>query len=171
MSSSSTTPAGCWLADDSPRGRGGNTRLHPCLGTILAARVLGEFGDDQNRYVDAKARKSYAGTAPITRASGMKRIVLARYARNRRLGDALQQWASARSADRPEPGRTTSSCARNIGHQAAPVVRESYIAMPPTRGSPSYSAAGCPVDQVLIRKRVISPRLTHALLHVFLVLL
>ena len=40
----------------------------PGLGVILAARVLGEFGDDPSRYVDAKARKAYAGTAPITRA-------------------------------------------------------------------------------------------------------
>jgi transposase len=92
----------------------------PGLGTILAARVLGEFGDDQNRYVDAKARKSYAGTAPITRSSGTKKIVLARYARNRRLGDALQQWAFC--ALRGSPGARAyyqQLRARNIGHQAA----------------------------------------------------
>ena len=92
----------------------------PGLGTILAARVLGEFGDDPHRYLDAKARKSYAGTAPITRASGTKRIVLARYARNRRLGDALQQWAFC--ALRGSPGANTyyrQLRARNIGHQAA----------------------------------------------------
>ena len=65
----------------------------PGLGVILAARVLGEFGDDPARYLDGKARKAYAGTAPITRASGTKKIVMARYARNKRLGDALQQWA------------------------------------------------------------------------------
>ncbi len=68
-------------------------RSLPGLGVILAARVLGEFGDDPTRYVDAKARKAYAGTAPITRASGTKKVVMARYARNKRLGDALQQWA------------------------------------------------------------------------------
>ena len=60
----------------------------PGLGVILAARVLGEFGDDPSRYVDAKARKAYAGTAPITRASGTKKVVMARYASNKRLGDA-----------------------------------------------------------------------------------
>jgi transposase len=63
----------------------------PGLGMILAARGLGEFGDDPHRYVAAKAHKSYAGTAPITRASGTKKIVLARYARNRRLGDLIQR--------------------------------------------------------------------------------
>ena len=50
-----------------------------------------EFGDDPQRYTDAKARRNYAGTSPITRASGNKRVVLARYARNRRLADAAQQ--------------------------------------------------------------------------------
>ena len=65
----------------------------PGIGTTLGGRVLGEFGDDPNRYRDAKSRKNYAGTSPITRASGKTQIVLARYARNRRLGDALDQWA------------------------------------------------------------------------------
>ncbi len=36
-------------------------------GTILATRVLGEFGDDPHRYVDANAPKNYAGTAPTDR--------------------------------------------------------------------------------------------------------
>lgn len=68
-------------------------RSQPGLGMVLGARVLGEFGDDPARYASARARKNYAGTSPITRASGRKTIVLARYARNRRLGDALHQWA------------------------------------------------------------------------------
>jgi hypothetical protein len=33
-------------------------RSLPGLGTILGARVLGEFGDDPNRYVDAKAART-----------------------------------------------------------------------------------------------------------------
>jgi hypothetical protein len=45
-------------------------RSLPGLGMILGARVLGEFGDDPNRYADTKSRKNYAGTSPITRASG-----------------------------------------------------------------------------------------------------
>ena len=67
----------------------------PGLGPILAARVLAEMGDDPNRYIDARARKNYAGMAPITKASGTRRVVLARYARNRRLADALYQQAFA----------------------------------------------------------------------------
>ena len=65
----------------------------PGLGVILGARVLGEFGDDPNRYTDAKSRKNYAGTSPLTIASGKKRAVLARHVRNRRLYDAIDQWA------------------------------------------------------------------------------
>jgi transposase len=67
----------------------------PGLGAILGARVLAEFGDDPTRYADAKGRKNYSGMAPITRASGTRRTVLARPARNRRLADALYWQAFA----------------------------------------------------------------------------
>ena len=65
----------------------------PDLGMVLGARVLAEFGDDPDRYAGARARKNYAGTSPITRASGKKKAVLARYVRNRHLADALHQQA------------------------------------------------------------------------------
>jgi transposase len=68
-------------------------RSLPGLGVILGARVLGEFGDDPNRFTSAKCRKNYAGTSPLTIASGRKRAVLARHVRNKRLYDALDQWA------------------------------------------------------------------------------
>jgi len=55
--------------------------------------VLGEFGDDPNRYTTAKCRKNYAGTSPLTVASGKNRAVLARHVRNRRLYDEIDQWA------------------------------------------------------------------------------
>jgi hypothetical protein len=64
----------------------------PGMGTVLGARVLGEFGDDPNRYFDAKSHRNYAGTSPVTRASGKSRVVLARHTRNKRLADALDQW-------------------------------------------------------------------------------
>jgi transposase len=82
--------------------------------------VLAEFGDDRTRFADAKARKNYAGTSPITRASGKKKVVLARYARNTRLGDAAQQWAFG--ALKGSPGARAyydALRARKIGHQAA----------------------------------------------------
>ncbi len=67
----------------------------PGLGAILGARVLGEFGDDPQRYADAKSRKNYGGTSPITRASGKKKVVAARFIHNDRLLDALMAWAFA----------------------------------------------------------------------------
>ena len=67
----------------------------PGLGPVLAARVLAEFGDDPTRYADTRARKNYSGMAPVTRASGKARVVLARHARNRRLADALYFQAFA----------------------------------------------------------------------------
>ena len=90
---------------------------HPGLGVILSARVLAEFGDDPARFADARGRKNYAGTAPITWASGSRKIVLARYARNRRLADALQQWAFC--AMRGARAYYQALGARGIGHQAA----------------------------------------------------
>jgi hypothetical protein len=45
----------------------------PGLGPRLAARLLGEFGDDPHRYASAKGRKNYAATSPITRASGKRK--------------------------------------------------------------------------------------------------
>ena len=67
----------------------------PGLGPILGARVLAEFGDDPDRYASAKARKNYAATSPITRASGKKKVALARYIHNDRLIDALMSQAFA----------------------------------------------------------------------------
>jgi hypothetical protein len=92
----------------------------PGLGQVLGARVLAEFGDDPTRYRDGKARRNYAGTSPITRASGRRHLVLARYARNRRLADAVHQWAFC--ALNASPGARAyydELRARKIGHHAA----------------------------------------------------
>lgn len=73
----------------------------PGLGDVLGARVLGEFGDAPERFADAKSRRNYAGTSPITRASGTKRVVLARWVRNKRLYDAIDQWAFCALSNSP----------------------------------------------------------------------
>jgi len=92
----------------------------PGLGPVLAARVLAEFGDDPTRYADARARKNYAGTSPITRASGKRTLVLARYARNRRLGDADHQWAFCALTSSPGARAYYDRLrARGTGHHAA----------------------------------------------------
>jgi transposase len=96
-------------------------RSLPGLGAILGARVLAEFGDAPDRYGDAKARRNYAGTAPITRASGTSHVVVARYARNKRLFDACYQWAFCALSASPgarayyddhHPGPRTAKVAR-----------------------------------------------------------
>ena len=68
-------------------------RSLPGLGTVLGARVLGEFGDDRTRFSSPKSRKNYAGTSPVTRSSGRSLVVVARFARNRRLAAACDRWA------------------------------------------------------------------------------
>ena len=95
-------------------------RSQPGLGEVLAARVLAEFGDDPGRYADARSRKNYAGTSPITKASGKKKAVLARYARNHRLADALHQQAfCALTASPGARAYYDRLRARGIGHHAA----------------------------------------------------
>jgi len=95
-------------------------RSQPGLGEVLGARVLGEFGDDPDRYQGVRARKNYAGSSPITRASGKKTVVLARFVRNQRLADALHQQAFC--ALRASPGARAyydQLRARGVGHHAA----------------------------------------------------
>jgi len=92
----------------------------PGLGPILGVRVLAEFGDDRHRYASAKARKNYAGTSPLTIASGRTRAVTARHVRNTRLIDALAR--QAQSSLRASPGARAyydALRAKKLSHQAA----------------------------------------------------
>jgi transposase len=92
----------------------------PGLGVVLGARVLAEFGDDPTRYADARARKNYAGTSPITRKSGKRTTVLARYVHNDHLVDAMGQQAfSALTASPGARAYYDQLRARGIGHRAA----------------------------------------------------
>jgi transposase len=95
----------------------------PGLGSVLGARVPGEFGDDPNRYASGKARKNYAATSPITRASGKKKVVAARFVRNDRLTDALM--AQALSAISASPGaRALYDAERDRGTGHNPALRK-----------------------------------------------
>jgi hypothetical protein len=119
----------------------------PGLGTVLGARVLAEFGDDPHRYATPKARKNYAGTAPITRASGTRRVVLARVATNERLRDALhlQAFAALSTSPRPAPPTTMPAAPTDIAttKRCAPSATASsasctaaYATAPPTTKQP-----------------------------------
>jgi transposase len=95
----------------------------PGIGPVLGARVLGEFGDDPGRYASGKARKNYAATSPITRASGKKKVVAARFIRNDRLTDALM--AQALSAISASPGaRALYDAERDRGAEHNPALRK-----------------------------------------------
>jgi transposase len=92
----------------------------PGLGIVLSARVLAEFGDDPNQFHDGRARKNYAGTSPITRASGRSKVVSARFIRNDRLADACQRWAFSALAASPGARRYyDTQRANHKGHDEA----------------------------------------------------
>ena len=76
-------------------------RSMPGFGAVLGARMLGEFGDDADRYTNAKARRNYAATSPLTRASGRSRVVSARFVKNKRLADAAHRWAFCALSNSP----------------------------------------------------------------------
>ena len=95
----------------------------PGLGLVLGARVLGEFGDDPGRYASSKARKNYAATSPVTRASGKKKTVAARFVHNDRLIDALM--AQAFTALNASPGaRALYDAERARGTEHNPALRK-----------------------------------------------
>ncbi|MFE6497161.1 transposase [Streptomyces sp. NPDC057748] len=65
----------------------------PGLGPLSGARVLAEIGDDRTRFADARGLKVYAGSAPVTRASGKSVYVAARRVKNQRLAGVGYMWA------------------------------------------------------------------------------
>jgi hypothetical protein len=95
-------------------------RSQPGLGVVLGARVLAEFGDDPHRYATAKGRKAFAGTAPVTRSSGLRTVVVARAACNQRLVDACYLWAFAAPTASPGARRCYDAHrARGASHHQA----------------------------------------------------
>ena len=92
----------------------------PGLGKLAGARVLAEIGDDPPRFPDARGLKAFAGSAPITRASGKKTVVLHRHIKSRRLATVSPIWA--RASLRASPGARrhfdTRRAAGDWNHQA-----------------------------------------------------
>ncbi len=96
----------------------------PGLASLSGARILAEIGDDRTRFADAKALKAYAGSAPVTRASGKSTTVLARRVKNRRLAAVSYMWvvvalntspgARAHYDRRREHGERHNATARNL---------------------------------------------------------
>lgn len=67
----------------------------PGLADTSGARVLAEVGDDRARFSDARALKAFAGSAPVTRASGRSVVITHRRVKNDRLAATGFVWAFA----------------------------------------------------------------------------
>jgi transposase len=102
----------------------------PRSGTIRAATLLAEIGDCRARFPTSDALTCLAGAAPSTRASGRHRVVTFRYSADKKLRDALcdfagdswraNPWAEARYQQLRSDGKThqhaTRILARTWGH-------------------------------------------------------
>jgi transposase len=73
----------------------------PGLADTLGARILAEVGDDRARFADARALKAFAGSAPVTRASGRSILITHRKVKNSRLAAAGFVWAFATLTSSP----------------------------------------------------------------------
>jgi len=65
----------------------------PGMGTVTAATMLTEMGEDRARFPTADALLAETGTAPVTRSSGRHRSVHFRYAANARMRHAITWWS------------------------------------------------------------------------------
>jgi transposase len=79
------------LLDQHPDGH--IIRSFPRTGTINAAQILAELGDDRLRFASDDQLAAEAGVAPVTSSSGKHRAVFCRFACNKRLRRALTIWA------------------------------------------------------------------------------
>ena len=73
----------------------------PGLGDLTGARILAELGDDRSRFADARSVKAYAGSAPVTRASGRSISITHRRVKNDRLAAAGWVWAFCAASHSP----------------------------------------------------------------------
>ncbi|APE37060.1 IS110 family transposase [Nocardia mangyaensis] len=103
-----TLDAACTGADDLEQAAAEEFRKHPDhaiitsfpgLADLTGARVLAEIGDDRRRFADARALKAYAGTAPVTRASGRSISITFRRIKNDRLAAAGWVWGFSAAAN------------------------------------------------------------------------
>ena len=95
------------------------------LGDLTGARVLAEVGDDPTRFTDARALKAFAGSAPVTRASGRSISVSRRTVKNNRLAAVGFVWAFA-AIPRPGPAKRHYDRRRAAGDRHAAALRNLY---------------------------------------------
>lgn len=100
----------------------------PGLGELIGARVLGALGDDRTRFADACAAKAYAGSAPVTRASGRQLVIMRRQVKNNRLAAVGFVWAFATIA-RTDPPKDHDDQRRQHGDRHAAALRHLFNRM------------------------------------------
>lgn len=83
----------------------------PGLADVSGARVLAEIGDDRQRFTDARALKAYAGSAPVTRASGRSRAVVCRRVKTNASPPPATCGRSPHSSHRQAAAPTTTAAA------------------------------------------------------------
>ena len=92
----------------------------PRSGTVNAAQILAELGDDRARFASDEQLAAEAGLAPVTHASGKHRAVAFRWACNKRLRRALTTFAdNSRHASRWAALVYQRARARGCRHQHA----------------------------------------------------
>ena len=114
--------AACRAADELAEAAGAAFAEHPDaeiltsfpgIGPVTGARVLGEIGDDRARFPDARGLKAYAGSAPVTIASGKSRIVAT--ARSRTSGSPQPaMYGSSARCPRPRSRNTTTGAGLRV---------------------------------------------------------
>jgi transposase len=97
----------------------------PGLGESTGARVLAEIGDDPRRFADARGLKAFAGSAPITRASGRSTSITHRRVKNNRLAAVGYVWAFA-AIPRPGPAKDAYERRRALGDRHAAALRHLF---------------------------------------------
>ncbi len=129
--------AACAGADDLEQAAAEEFRKHPDyaiitsfpgLADLTGARMLAEIGDDRARFADARALKAYAGSAPVTRASGKVISITHRRIKNDRLAAVGWVWATTMMV-LPGPARQHYRRRRDHGDRHAPAVRHLFNKM------------------------------------------
>ncbi|WP_378733280.1 IS110 family transposase [Nocardia brasiliensis] len=91
----------------------------PGLADLTGARILAEIGDDRHRFTTARALKAFAGSAPVTRASGNVIAITHRRIKNDPLAAVGWIWATTMVV-LPGPARQHYRSRRNHGITGCP---------------------------------------------------
>jgi transposase len=96
------------------------------LADLTGVWLLAEIGDDRTRFADARALKAFAGSAPVTKASGRSIRITHRHVKNNRLAAVGFVWAFVASGCQ---GPTRYLARRDHGDRHPAALRHLYNGM------------------------------------------